>query len=83
MDELMKQRVTLLDLLVGRSFRLEAGLQLEGALTAEKWGLPQVAADGLVRAAHWEWIASIAERGTVRWGARFNRCGYQSEFGDE
>lgn len=77
-----RERIALCDLLQGRIFRIHAGELLADALELEALGLPS---EGLfphesldaqiTRAAHWEWVAGISERGTVAWGLRFNRCG--------
>ena len=76
--DLHNARCALCDLLVGRSFRLYAAVQLAAALDLEVGGLREAAIDFLERAAHMEWMATISERGEVRWGGRMNRCGYQA-----
>lgn len=78
--ETLRWRVTLLDLLLGRSMRERARLQLEDALWIEARGWPAGAVDELLdAAAHLEWIATVSERGQVYWGGRLNRDGRRPE----
>lgn len=73
------EHVQLCDLLIGRSLRLHAKQRFELAEKNETYapGARYFVNVHLDSAAHMEWIASIAEQGLVRWGGRFNRCGYQ------
>lgn len=67
-------RVMLCDLLQGRIFRKYAQAEFEAALSVELLGAPRFAVtDILERAVHREWIASIAEKGQVLWGGRYDR----------
>ncbi len=73
---LLEARTTLCDLLIGRSARLHASEELAIALRMEAiHASPLAVTLVLCRAAHWEWIAGISERGQVAWGQRLNRCG--------
>jgi hypothetical protein len=81
MTPLAEARCALCDLLLGRSLRFQARPFLNSALYLEEQGeTPAFVIDDLVaQAAHMEWIAVRAEWGRIRYGGRFNRCGYQAE----
>ena len=83
MDELMRQRVALLDLLVGRRFRYHAEEALEQAVRLEFRGWDGMADERFAQAAHIEWIASLTETGRIAFGGRLNRCGWQPEVEEE
>lgn len=83
MDELMRQRVALLDLLVGRNFRSHAEAALAQALGFESEGLDYMADERFAQAAHIEWIASLTEAGRIAFGGRLNRCGWQPKVEEE
>lgn len=73
---LKRARSVICDLLQGRVLRLHAEETFQSALWCEQIGAPrEVVVRELERAAHWEWIAMISERGQVMWGGRLNRCG--------
>lgn len=73
---LTEQRTALCDLLIGRRLRARAEEQLAQALWCEQHqAYRSVVDEQLAQAAHWEWIATISERGQVFWGNRHNRCG--------
>jgi len=72
------EHVKLCDLLIGRAMRLNAARELERALLLESIG--GHASEIHYRfgsAEHLEWVASMAEKGRIKFGARHNRCGYQ------
>ena len=71
-------RTVLCDLLTGRVLRGYAQESLNNALLLEKHSRFRLIAteEYLDNAIHFEWMAKIAEQGNVRWGGRFNRCGY-------
>lgn len=73
---LRDERLKLCDLLQGRVFRLHAEGMIVAAIDIERrWTCVDVTGQ-IERAAHFEWIALITERGQVAWGGgRFNRCG--------
>jgi hypothetical protein len=74
--DLAEARTALCDLLIGREIRAKADEQLEYALWLESKRVTRASVDdALANAAHWEWMASITERGKVLWGNRNNRCG--------
>lgn len=78
--ELFRQRVTLCDLLWGRSMRMRASKELENVLELERHDLPfEVVTRALDRAAHMEWVAARAEQGLVLWGERNNRFGFAED----
>lgn len=80
---LLRARTMLCDLLQGRMIRRHAEEGLQVALDVERYGAPaEVVTKELERAAHWEWMASITERGQVLWGNRSNRCGRPEEVND-
>lgn len=73
-------RLRLCDLLHGRVIRAQALKELANALELEALGAPVEAwGQALDRAAHWEWMATITERGQVLWGRRNNRLGRPEE----
>lgn len=77
-NALRRARSVICDLLQGRALRMHAEETLRAALRCEELGAPRyVVVRELERAAHWEWIAMISERGQVLWGGRLNRCGRQ------
>jgi len=78
--ELFRARVMLCDLMHGRSMRERAARELGVALELEAHGAPAEAVTASLEvAAHWEWIASITEKGQVLWGERRNRDGVTAE----
>ena len=68
------EQIALIDLLQGRSFRIQASRLLDLALAWSRYDDFR-AEEEFARAVHWEWLASITEQGRVHWGERVNRCG--------